>query len=107
MLYVAFGSLSTFLCLSLLPFGRKPLPPVDRYPRVIHFDLSLALIDDPRSRRILDNVALLRFQEDGASPRSDICANESDGESSDGDSPVVPKDPLKNNHSGESRARPP
>ncbi|TGZ46622.1 Serum response factor-like protein [Temnothorax longispinosus] len=39
-------------------------------------------------------------KEEGASPRSDVCANESDAESSDGDSPVVPKDPLKNNHSG-------
>ncbi|XP_029660405.1 uncharacterized protein LOC115233911 [Formica exsecta] len=39
---------------------------------------------------------ILASQEDGGSPRSDICANESDGDSSDGDS----KDPLKNNHSG-------
>ncbi|KAK1125876.1 hypothetical protein K0M31_005412 [Melipona bicolor] len=37
-------------------------------------------------------------QEDGTSPRSDICANESDGDTSDGDSPVS-KD-LSKNHSG-------
>jgi len=43
------------------------------------------------------------FQEDGASPRSDVCANESDGDTSDGDSPVS-KD-LKNSHSGELHAR--
>lgn len=40
------------------------------------------------------------FQEDGTSPRSDTCANESDGDTSDGDSPVS-KD-LPKNHSGES-----
>lgn len=38
------------------------------------------------------------FQEDGTSPRSDVCANESDGDTSDGDSPVS-KD-LSKNHSG-------
>ncbi|XP_043275992.1 serum response factor isoform X2 [Venturia canescens] len=37
-------------------------------------------------------------QEEAASPRSDICGNESDGDSSDGDTPVS-KDTLKN-HSG-------
>ncbi|XP_071555624.1 uncharacterized protein Bs isoform X1 [Temnothorax nylanderi] len=42
------------------------------------------------------NIADDEQKEDGASPRSDVCANESDGESSDGDS----KDPLKINHSG-------
>lgn len=42
------------------------------------------------------NIADDEQKEDGGSPRSDICANESDGDSSDGDS----KDPLKNNHSG-------
>ncbi|KAF7394838.1 hypothetical protein HZH66_008012 [Vespula vulgaris] len=36
--------------------------------------------------------------EDGTSPRSDVCANESDGDTSDGDSPVS-KD-LAKNHSG-------
>lgn len=41
------------------------------------------------------------FQEDGASPRSDVCANESDGDTSDGDSPVASKD-LAKSHSGES-----
>ncbi|XP_036139430.1 serum response factor isoform X1 [Monomorium pharaonis] len=46
------------------------------------------------------NIADDEQKEDGASPRSDVCANESDGESSDGDSPVIPKDSLKNNHSG-------
>ncbi|KYM87057.1 Serum response factor like protein [Atta colombica] len=47
------------------------------------------------------NIADDEQKEEGASPRSDVCANESDGESSDGDSPVVPKDPLKiTNHSG-------
>lgn len=42
------------------------------------------------------NIADDEQKEDGGSPRSDICANESDGDTSDGDS----KDPLKNNHSG-------
>ncbi|KYN04093.1 Serum response factor like protein [Cyphomyrmex costatus] len=47
------------------------------------------------------NIADDEQKEDGASPRSDVCVNESDGESSDGDSTVVPKDPLKiTNHSG-------
>ena len=43
------------------------------------------------------------FQEDGTSPRSDVCANESDGDTSDGDSPVS-KD-LTKNHSGENTYR--
>lgn len=48
---------------------------------------------------------LLRFQEDGgASPRSDVCANDSDADTSDGDSPVS-KD-LAKSHPGESHARP-
>ena len=42
------------------------------------------------------NIADDEQKEEGGSPRSDICANESDGDTSDGDS----KDPLKNNHSG-------
>ncbi|KAL0130808.1 hypothetical protein PUN28_002429 [Cardiocondyla obscurior] len=42
------------------------------------------------------NIADDEQKEDGTSPRSDVCANESDAESSDGDS----KDPLKTNHSG-------
>ncbi|XP_067203102.1 serum response factor homolog isoform X3 [Linepithema humile] len=46
------------------------------------------------------NIADDEQKEDGASPRSDICANESDADTSDGDSPVISKDPLKNNHSG-------
>ncbi|EFN88715.1 hypothetical protein EAI_03279 [Harpegnathos saltator] len=41
-----------------------------------------------------------RSVEDGASPRSDVCANESDGDTSDGDSPVVSKDLAKSSHSG-------
>ncbi|KAI4489973.1 hypothetical protein M0804_004155 [Polistes exclamans] len=41
---------------------------------------------------------LICLQEDGTSPRSDVCANESDGDTSDGDSPVS-KD-LAKNHSG-------
>ncbi|XP_026829024.1 serum response factor isoform X1 [Ooceraea biroi] len=44
------------------------------------------------------NIADDEQKEDGASPRSDVCANESDGDTSDGDSPVS-KD-LKNSHSG-------
>lgn len=44
---------------------------------------------------------LISFQEEGGSPRSDVCANESDDDTSDGDT----KDPLKTNHSGESRER--
>ncbi|XP_029178601.1 serum response factor homolog isoform X2 [Nylanderia fulva] len=42
------------------------------------------------------NIADDEQKEEEGSPRSDICANESDGDTSDGDS----KDPLKNNHSG-------
>ncbi|XP_025074881.1 serum response factor-like isoform X2 [Pogonomyrmex barbatus] len=42
------------------------------------------------------NIADDEQKEENASPRSDVCINESDGESSDGDS----KDPIKNNHSG-------
>ena len=48
-------------------------------------------------------VSLL--QEDGTSPRSDVCANESDGDTSDGDSPVS-KD-LSKNHSGRNTYRTP
>ncbi|XP_076670598.1 serum response factor blistered isoform X1 [Andrena cerasifolii] len=44
------------------------------------------------------NIADDEQKEDGASPRSDTCANESDGDTSDGDSPVS-KD-LPKNHSG-------
>lgn len=43
-------------------------------------------------------IVYLFLQEDGTSPRSDVCANESDGDTSDGDSPVS-KD-LAKNHSG-------
>ncbi|OAD55934.1 hypothetical protein WN48_04120 [Eufriesea mexicana] len=42
-------------------------------------------------------VPVVCEQEDGTSPRSDVCANESDGDTSDGDSPVT-KD-LSKNHS--------
>ncbi|XP_017790263.1 PREDICTED: serum response factor homolog [Habropoda laboriosa] len=44
------------------------------------------------------NIADDEQKEDGTSPRSDVCANESDGDTSDGDSPVS-KD-LSKNHSG-------
>ncbi|XP_018393693.1 PREDICTED: uncharacterized protein LOC108772620 [Cyphomyrmex costatus] len=58
--------------------------------------------EEPREfLSLFEEEILLTFAEDGASPRSDVCVNESDGESSDGDSTVVPKDPLKiTNHSG-------
>lgn len=49
-------------------------------------------------RSIFYIVVYLLLQEDGTSPRSDVCANESDGDTSDGDSPVS-KD-LAKNHSG-------
>lgn len=38
------------------------------------------------------------MQEEGASPRSDICANDSEGDSSDGETPLSSKD--QKNHSG-------
>ncbi|KAG7210706.1 hypothetical protein KM043_012207 [Ampulex compressa] len=44
------------------------------------------------------NIADEEQKEDGTSPRSDVCANESDGDTSDGDSPVS-KD-FSKNHSG-------
>lgn len=44
------------------------------------------------------NIGDEEQKEDGTSPRSDVCANESDGDTSDGDSPVS-KD-LTKNHSG-------
>ncbi|XP_014487830.1 PREDICTED: serum response factor homolog isoform X2 [Dinoponera quadriceps] len=46
------------------------------------------------------NIADDEQKEDGASPKSDVCANESDGDTSDGDSPVASKDLANKSHSG-------
>jgi len=102
------GTLSSLLHGTFFPHSLRPLSGSDSSLRekkvtspVIHPILSCPSSSSPKIRKYFREPKTYRsswFQEDGGSPRSDICANESDGDTSDGDS----KDPLKNNHSGES-----